>query len=352
MYRNTHATKAADLFGAGKHGFTGGSITQQIPRSVLDVPIVNDVQEELANAVESAGIALKQDTRDQLNHAICARLEIMALANHSERLADSYGGGFEDVAYGAQFVAVGSQGGIQLSNDGDAWTEIAPAAAYAATFRAVAYAAGLYLLVGNDAELQTSPDGAVYTHRNKAGGFAGAFRAVAHGGLWVVAGDNGEIQTSPDAVTFTHRSAAGGFTGTFNGAAYGNGVYVLAGDGQTQRSVDGITWTVSDAVNGGDGVTYALGLFIRVGTGGIYSSPDGITWIQRSSASAPRTIARVGYLFVGVGDGGLITVSPDGLTWRNLTRGSFSSDLKGVAYGADAFVMVGDTTTIRRSLAM
>lgn len=65
MERVTHATKAADLFGAGKDGFTDGvpSVTEP---TILDSDVMNMHQEELARAIEAFGVALDGGDMEQL----------------------------------------------------------------------------------------------------------------------------------------------------------------------------------------------------------------------------------------------------------------------------------------------
>lgn len=52
MNRLTHATKATDLYGAGKHGYTDG-VPSVTPATVLNSVAQNALQEELARAVEA-----------------------------------------------------------------------------------------------------------------------------------------------------------------------------------------------------------------------------------------------------------------------------------------------------------
>ena len=70
MKRIDTATKAVDLFGAGKHGFKDGNLGLGVLPTDFDASICNNLQEEPANLVEAAGIALDGNVRTQLAQAI------------------------------------------------------------------------------------------------------------------------------------------------------------------------------------------------------------------------------------------------------------------------------------------
>lgn len=70
MHRIDTATKAPDLFGAGKHGFKDGDKANAISATDLTAAFFNDIQENLAGVVEAAGIALVKGDYTQLRQAI------------------------------------------------------------------------------------------------------------------------------------------------------------------------------------------------------------------------------------------------------------------------------------------
>lgn len=70
MKRIDTSTKSADKFGAGKHGFTNGNPMTPIPSTQLDESWCDNLQEEIANVVEAAGIVLNGADRTQLLQAI------------------------------------------------------------------------------------------------------------------------------------------------------------------------------------------------------------------------------------------------------------------------------------------
>jgi hypothetical protein len=72
MDRINSATKAVDLYGAGKHGFKDGNLGLSITPTDLNAAWFNGVQEELLAAIEAAGIVPAAATRNQLVLALRA----------------------------------------------------------------------------------------------------------------------------------------------------------------------------------------------------------------------------------------------------------------------------------------
>lgn len=72
MRRISTATKVTDKFGAGKHGFTNGNAALGTAATDLEDQWFDHVQEELANVIEAAGIAVDGSVRTQLLSALRA----------------------------------------------------------------------------------------------------------------------------------------------------------------------------------------------------------------------------------------------------------------------------------------
>lgn len=70
MHRIDTSTAQKDKFGQGKNGFTRGNPQTGTPATQLDYSFFDSVQEEIANAIESAGIILNKEKHDQLKQAI------------------------------------------------------------------------------------------------------------------------------------------------------------------------------------------------------------------------------------------------------------------------------------------
>jgi hypothetical protein len=70
MHRIDTATAQKDKFGQGKNGFTRGNPQTGTPATQLDYLYCDAIQEEIANAIELAGIKLDKSKHDQLAMAI------------------------------------------------------------------------------------------------------------------------------------------------------------------------------------------------------------------------------------------------------------------------------------------
>ena len=75
MHRIDTATRANDLFGAGKHGYKDGDKAGGIPATDLDAAIFNALQEEIVGVIEGQGIALVKGNHTQLRQAITQMIQ-------------------------------------------------------------------------------------------------------------------------------------------------------------------------------------------------------------------------------------------------------------------------------------
>ena len=70
MFRADHVTKKTDANGAGKDGYTEGSVATQVAPTVITADAMNALQEELCAIVEGAGITLSKPDNGQALTAI------------------------------------------------------------------------------------------------------------------------------------------------------------------------------------------------------------------------------------------------------------------------------------------
>lgn len=94
MHRIDTATKAVDLFGAGKHGFKAGDPSIPTPATHMSPDWCNDLQENVARVIEDLGIALVKGDGTQLKAAIQqmitnAAFGIPPLPDHMGAAADA-----------------------------------------------------------------------------------------------------------------------------------------------------------------------------------------------------------------------------------------------------------------------
>lgn len=74
MRRIATATRAINLFGAGKDGYKGGNPATNDSATQLSADAFNAIQEEICGVIESAGIVLNANSHTQLRDAIIAMI--------------------------------------------------------------------------------------------------------------------------------------------------------------------------------------------------------------------------------------------------------------------------------------
>jgi hypothetical protein len=186
------------------------------------------------------------------------------------------------------------------------------------------------------------------------------FNAVAYGaGTYVAASQSGTVFTSTDGATWGSQLTT--TSSNLYGVAYGNSVFVAVGAGAASTySANGFTWhntTLPPAINlDWRAVVYGGGRFVAVGfdsasnTSRIVYSTDGINW-SMASTSATVELADVAYgasAYVAVGETGTVLRSTDGTTWNAQTSG-VTDRILSVAYGGGFFVAGGEGGLVIRS---
>jgi len=289
---------------------------------------------------------------------------------------------FIDVAFGnGIFVIVGQDGTILTSSYGANWTR--QNLRTTVPLSGVTYGSGMFVTVGHGTIL-SSPDGVNWTVQRAGTDFN--LRGITYGNdRFVYVGENGTIFTSSNGINWTAGNS--GIILNLNAVAHGNGMFVTAGDFFTvMTSYDGINWSIrtseyyltkghiseliehalkwligvpyayalsSDCANDYYfGVTYGNGTFVVVGWGAgadrypcnyygaILASTDGVSWIgHRLGSEGLRGVTYGKDMFVAVGDGGTIGLSRDGVNWEQTSFTSYP--IYNVAYGNGTFVAVG-----------
>ena len=149
--------------------------------------------------------------------------------------------------------------------------------------------------------------------------------------------------------------------GSWYGVDYVNGQWIAVGHGaEVAVSTDGSTWTEHSVPSGSwQTVAYGAGKYVALSSSvfGPHEmiSTNGINWTTTSGPPPPHgppggmsSVAFGGGMFVAVGTVGQLSISSDGVTWKNefmRPHDQFTS----VAYGNGRFVVVdgvhGDTLT-------
>jgi hypothetical protein len=267
----------------------------------------------------------------------------------------------------ARLVAVGNLGTIfagdynyaNVSPPGvTGWTQVASTslpAGFVSNLSAVTFS-GQFIALGTDGSILTSPDGNTWTAAatsvptntvSKNGLAVGA-------GIVVVVGASGSIFTSTNLVDWTTVTPI--TPNELLSVSFLNGIFVATGaNGTLLTSTDAIMWTppnsipsTTNALRGaafGTGSTAAGAAYVVVGDAGtVLTSINGTDWITAITPPLPsqnlRSIA-FGSRFVAVGLGGAVTFSDDGTTWQLPSVGPGSSGLNSVVFTPAMYVAVG-----------
>lgn len=341
-HRVDHSTRLVDANGAGKDGYTDGE-PGVTPATILTADYMNDLQEQVCQAIEGHGDTLVKLQFDQL--LTCFRRASMhslmtfgALLNDGSSNLDNckllrHGQGSPGVWLA--FPASGTN--VKYRDTSGGWATgsalgIDPVDAKYGT------ADALWVAVAAAAGIETAATaGGAWTARTAAAGYAGDFTSVVYAepaNRFVLGGTVGEIQTA-DAGTAYVRRKNGGNT-IVDMAQNGSDVVVAVEAAARWRSTDGgVTWGASAAmpIDGITTVAYhpKLGVFVAHGHGGANPgtawSADGDSWTRVETtalnASSSNRMYAIGGGFALVSNAAVIwfTVLPKTIgAWHSVFR--------------------------------
>ena len=218
----------------------------------------------------------------------------------------------------------------------------------------VCYGGGTYVAVGDNGVIVTSPNGETWTSRTSNTSNQLQSISTNGSGTFVAVGAGGTIVKSADyGVTWTNLASVGSSYSTAR-ICYGNGKFLAFFDAKCYTSVTGATWTTTGATASGSicGICYGS-VFMAVGADNlvISSSNDGVSWtagsvIGYSSAVNLNAVAFNGSnYYSAVGDANrIVSVLQGSSDWYPGT-GSSTNNFEGVCYGDGIFVAVGANGT-------
>ncbi len=251
-----------------------------------------------------------------------------------------------------QFVAVGQNGTILTSPDGQQWT--ARASGTSRRLRAATANASLLVAVGEAGTILTSSDGVTWSPA--VSGTTTSLRGVAFGGgAFVTVGGTGSptILYSTDGSTWSASAPLGG--SGLRSIAWGNGVFVAVGQAGTAfKSSDGLNWTAVGIVTTErlDAVAWTGTQFdVITQSGNLLTSTDAAIWTS-SSVIAPAWIegfAWNGSRYLAVGAGGQIETTANGVAWTGALSGT-TATLHGVTWTGAATTASVNLSTALASL--
>ncbi len=263
----------------------------------------------------------------------------------------------------ARLVAVGDAGTIFAGDYNytnvippgvTAWTQATSIpAGFVSDLSAVMFSAQ-FIALGTDGSVLKSPDGNTWTAAASVP--SGGMNSIAFGATkYVAVGDGGKIFTSPDLVTWTAVSTTG--NDLYN-VSFLNGSFVATGaNGTLLTSADASIWTpqISNTPNALRGVTYGTGpavgasaQYVVVGDSGtIVTSANGTSWSATTLPGLPNLRAiRFGTRFVAVGQevvvgqGAAVVYSDDAINWSPSSVPG-SADLASIIFTPAMYLAVG-----------
>jgi len=261
--------------------------------------------------------------------------------------------------------AVNVTGGSTDPGNSD-WVAVTDSTFGTSDIRGIVYGNGKFVAVGYDGKMATSTDGETWTATNVTGTFDSTDKidSIAYGNnMFVAAGYTSnydyKMATSTDGVTWTEvtTTPSGGAKSVF----YGGGKFIAVGSYQTAASTDGVTWTnwsYNSSISVSS-IAYGNDKFVAVGSGGgsgggitsyckVATSTDGEAWtnVDVTSIFGEGYINSIAYgngKFVAGLNNGRMATSTDGTNWtivENSTFGEYGVISK-IIYGNNTFVAVG-----------
>lgn len=304
--------------------------------------------------------------------------------------------GLIKVIYGNNiYVAVGYDGTLITSSDGENWTS---QSAGTSTFKDIIYANNIFVAIGDSNTIRTSTNGITWTARS--GGVTYMWKIIyGKDAFFIVDDTNGNILRSVDGITWTNvsPSSADGIGSITYNSSYDR--YIAVGNGIMKYSTDGINWTTSttpyllhsvfsngtagDFACGSDGLivtmsNYASGWIVRQSSASLYQLYDTCVETYGNITKTVYTIGRNGQIFfsrsgdmsswsqlsslttnllndIYYANNTIFILGNGGYLYEGYTDNTISIDtigtqnLESIVYGNGKYVIVGDNGTIYTS---
>ena len=267
-----------------------------------------------------------------------------------------------DVTYsGEAYVAVGNNGVVVRSIDGESWEKVESPAEL--RLYSVHWFDSMFIAVGEGEFIMTSPDGLDWTVRRQGHPARTICDVVSTGERYLAVGGHfnqlaqllPDARTSDDAVEWQHVDLD--FDGWLGDVIWTGLRFVAVGGEDYDRftiwtSEDGQQWSKVYATSGFhfyESICQSDKLIVACGGIGqkVLISTDGIYWMPQpqSHLSGVWDVEWTGELFVAVGNSGGIITSPDGLNWTRRQSG-VSQSLNGVWGSRERIIAVGGNKAV------
>ena len=216
-----------------------------------------------------------------------------------------------------------------------AWTQATSIPNGVGDLSAVIAAGSVFIALGTDGSVLTSPDGNTWTAATSipSGGAGGprmnsiAFGLISGAPIYVAVGDGGNIFTSTDNLVTWTQAASNTPNHLYNVSSPNSNFVVTGANGTLLTSADASIWILqnSNTPNALRGATYGTGSaagasaqYVVVGDSGtIVTSTNLTNWILITPPPLPQGLRaiRFGTRFVAVGQQGMVAYSDDAINW-------------------------------------
>ncbi len=224
-----------------------------------------------------------------------------------------------------QFIAVGHNGEILSSLDGNTWDQ--KFSLPGINLYNVAYGNNQFVTVGDNGVILTSSNGESWNFESS-GIKSNIFGITYANNRFIAVGENGSILISTDGNTWISESS--GINTDLISVVYGDNKFIAVGESSNNILVadsSGTNWQKESYVGGGSlfGITYGNNKYVAFGLDAgeskaiIINSTDGVNWdVEPNNLSYGGAIAFNHGQFVIVSYYGVIITSTDGVNWSYL----------------------------------
>ena len=271
-------------------------------------------------------------------------------SSFANELLFQIGGTLNDIALGP-LVAVGQGRQIVRSPDGINWENVGSKNVFVELMQ-IRYLNGFFVALGEEGYIYISDDGENWERSFVWLGTR--FEDVAYGnGVFVIVDPGYTISVSDDLFHWSSSYIFWGPDRRPSNIGFGNGLFVLVGSsGMIFTSPDGETWTDRSVQTSNDfqSVAFGAGRFVAVGQNNTtYTSTDGINW-DSLDLEFPSWINDIYYSetkgeFVVVGSE-LAKRSSNGLSWSEINTQIFDADWDRVTEGDGVWLLNSDRQAI------
>ncbi|MFP4165112.1 MAG: WD40/YVTN/BNR-like repeat-containing protein [Chitinispirillaceae bacterium] len=256
---------------------------------------------------------------------------------------------------------------LVYSQSQDSWSWQGISSGTDSYLSSVTWGKQMFVAVGGDGTILSSADGEEWTEQNS--GTESPLNDVIWGkDQFMAVGRYGTVLTSPDGIEWNKRPTwilnPSGDEPDFKIALYGNGRYIVIGNGVIVYSRDGIEWqkipdsqevtnsTLKDVVYGGE-------KFVGIGRGSFsFTSENGIEWsmgteippvIQETTPGGPATLPEmlvfnsIAYgngIYLATGYHPSLVVSQDGESW-SIADSTESHYERSIIFDGEQFILTG-----------